>query len=302
MVHTAWVPTATVGSPYITAIAVTGEPTPSVVVSAGELPPGLAFDPLSRVISGVPEAPGEFSFSVMATNSAGTDTRAFNISVAPLTVAPDITTTALPDGKVGTAYEAAVAATGVPAPTFEVVSGALAPGLTLDAVTGKITGTPSEAGDFTWEVAAINSAGRDTQEFRVVIAASPVITPSPTPASSQTPSLAASGIDPTPLILAGAVGALVIVAGAVTFLVGRRRQGRRGPAARRASSAESRVPGAPESSATVMLASRTSGLSMRSRSAASIASRSSGFSSSPTGIGSRALSGSTMSTSTARIA
>ncbi|GAA2919192.1 hypothetical protein JOD62_000237 [Microbacterium keratanolyticum] len=225
MIHTAWVPTATVGSPYITAIAVTGEPMPSVVVSAGELPPGLAFDPLSRVISGVPEAPGEFSFSVTATNSAGTDTRAFNISVAPLTVVPDITTTALPDGKVGTAYEAAVAATGVPAPTFEVVSGALAPGLTLDAVTGKITGTPSEAGDFTWEVAAINSAGRDTQEFRVVIAASPVITPSPTPASSQTPSLAASGIDPTPLILAGAVGAVVIVAGAVTFLVGRRRQG-----------------------------------------------------------------------------
>ena len=125
----AWVPTATVGSPYITAIAVTGEPMPSVVVSAGELPPGLSFDPLTRVISGVPEEPGEFTFSITATNSAGSDTRAFGISVAPLTVAPDITTTALPGGKVGTAYEAAVAATGVPAPTFEVVSGALAPGL-----------------------------------------------------------------------------------------------------------------------------------------------------------------------------
>lgn len=172
----------------------------------------------------MPEAPGEFSFSVTATNSAGTDTRAFNISVAPLTVAPEITTTALPDGKVGVAYEVAVAATGVPAPTFEVVSGALAPGLTLDAVTGKITGTPSEAGDFTWEVAAINSAGRDTQAFRMAIAAAPVVTASPTPTSPQAPALAASGIDPTPAIVAGAVGAAVIGIGTAMLVLGRRRQ------------------------------------------------------------------------------
>lgn len=225
VIQTASVPSGTVGTAYSTTISVTGEPLPSVVVSTGELPSGLSFDPATRVISGVPEEPGDFSFALVATNSAGTDTRSFDISVAPLTVAPEITTTVLPDGEVGVAYEATVAATGIPVPTFELVSGVLAPGLMLDAVTGKITGTPSEAGDFTWEVAAINTAGRDTHEFRVAIAAAPVITPSPTPAAPQTPSLAASGIDPAPLILAGAAGAVVIAIGAAIFLVGRRRQG-----------------------------------------------------------------------------
>jgi len=58
--------------------------------------------------------------------------------------APIITTTALPDGVIGTAYGATLAATGGATPyTFSLDTGALPAGLQLNAQTGLISGTPA---------------------------------------------------------------------------------------------------------------------------------------------------------------
>lgn len=47
----------------------------------GELPPGLAVDSLSGVVSGVPEKPGQFQFRVDARSGAQTASRAFSLVV-----------------------------------------------------------------------------------------------------------------------------------------------------------------------------------------------------------------------------
>ena len=59
---------------------------------------------------------------------------------APLAV----TTQALPDGQVNTAYSSTLSAAGGTVPySWELTSGALPDGLALNSATGQITGTPT---------------------------------------------------------------------------------------------------------------------------------------------------------------
>ncbi|HEX6505132.1 MAG TPA: putative Ig domain-containing protein [Terriglobales bacterium] len=67
----------------------------------------------------------------------------------------------LPSGTVGHAYNATVHATGGSSPyLFTVRSGSLPPGLALDKNTGVISGTPSQAGQYAFAIAASDATGR----------------------------------------------------------------------------------------------------------------------------------------------
>lgn len=67
----------------------------------------------------------------------------------------------IPDGTVGTAYSGfTVAASGGTAPySFAMKSGAMPTGLTLNASTGAVAGTPTVAGDFSFVVEVTDDAG-----------------------------------------------------------------------------------------------------------------------------------------------
>ena len=83
--------------------------------------------------------------------------------------APSITTSSLPDGKVGEAYSQTLTATGTTPIKWSISGGALPDGLTLKETTGEISGTPTADGIAKFTVKAENSAGSDTKELSIAI-------------------------------------------------------------------------------------------------------------------------------------
>jgi hypothetical protein len=86
--------------------------------------------------------------------------------------APVITTTSLPSGLVGVAYSQTVQASGGSTPrTFAVTSGALPTGLSLNASTGEISGTPTVEAAFSFTITVTDAvSATDDQAFSVSIA------------------------------------------------------------------------------------------------------------------------------------
>ncbi len=95
------------------------------------------------------------------------------VGPAPLT----IQATATQAGRLGDVYSFSLVATGGALPySWSVVSGALPAGLTLDATTGVIGGTPAQAGTFSFTVQVDDGQGQSaTQAFSItVLAVAPV--------------------------------------------------------------------------------------------------------------------------------
>ena len=70
-----------------------------------------------------------------------------------------ITTKSLSDGSVGSSYSQTVQATGGTTPySWSISSGSLPPGLSINRTTGEISGTPSAAGYFSFEVTVTDSS------------------------------------------------------------------------------------------------------------------------------------------------
>ena len=149
------------GLPYSDALTATGGVIPyQWNVVAGSLPAGLTLTTKNSigVISGVPTTEGVFQFTVQVLDFAGgTDRKAFTITIGRVLA---ITTISLPDGALGgVAYSQTLAATNGTAPyTWVVPPGALPPGLQLNSSIGVISGTPTTAGNFTFDVLVTDAA------------------------------------------------------------------------------------------------------------------------------------------------
>ena len=90
-------------------------------------------------------------------------------------IAPTITTESLPEGTVDTAYNQTLTATGDVPITWSLASGSALPnGLNLSE-DGKITGTPTAAGQFNFTVTATNDSGSDSKEYTLTIDSKPTV-------------------------------------------------------------------------------------------------------------------------------
>jgi uncharacterized protein (TIGR03437 family) len=181
-----------VGAPYSATLQAMGGTPPykNWKVASGSLPPGVTLDPASGQFGGTPSAAGNFSFSVTVNDSSGLTSLSTTLSIV-VYPALAIVTSSLPNGFVGIAYYVVLNATGgfPPYQNWAVGQGALPPGLTLDPMSGVISGTPtSPAGSpFSFTI-TIGSAGYDATSRAFTIGVANAVSTTMTLTSSANPS------------------------------------------------------------------------------------------------------------------
>jgi hypothetical protein len=149
-VTTLALPDGVVGSPYSVTLTSSGGTAPYTwALTSGTLPAGLALNAAAGAIAGTPTAVASATALTLsvADSSTPVQTKAVNLTLTIAASGPvllNITTASLPNGQVGFAYSATLAATGGTTPySWSLTSGTLPAGLALNASTGALAGTPT---------------------------------------------------------------------------------------------------------------------------------------------------------------
>jgi hypothetical protein len=139
-------------------------------VVSGQIPPGLKLftqGVSSGGITGTPTTEGLFTFTIQVQDQTGArDTESFSIRInAPRPVVITNQSDALTPATVGQFYCCGnlFADGGVPGYTWTLRSGQIPPGLQLTASPGRITGTPTTRGTFSFVVRATDTRGAFTE-------------------------------------------------------------------------------------------------------------------------------------------
>lgn len=143
-------------------------------LAGGVLPAGLLLDRVGN-LSGTPTRTGTFEFAATVTDGespAAVATANYVVVVSGASNPLTITTSSLPSGTSGTTYSTQLQAAGGTTPyTWSLVSGQLPDGLSLVAGSGAITGTPAQAGSFTFTVRVSDGGAVAPQKsFAITIA------------------------------------------------------------------------------------------------------------------------------------
>ena len=177
--------TFTVGTPGTFEVTTAGGGAVPTLTVTGALPTGVTFTDngdRTATLAGTPGASTAGTYPLTFTATSGTATpvtQPFTLTVGcqTITVTP---AGALPSGGIGTPYSQAFAVTGGTAPhTFSISAGAPPQPLTLDP-TGVLSGTPTQAGTFTFTVTATDALGCSGNASVTLAISCPLITVGPT--------------------------------------------------------------------------------------------------------------------------
>lgn len=178
---------ATAGVAYQQAVTTAGGVAPYSYVLSGALPSGVSFDGSNGTFSGTPTQAGSFALTVTVTDSTtgapGSVVQNYTLQVASPALSLTPAAGSLPATTAGSTYQVAFAAgSGVAPYAFAVSAGTLPAGLVLDAASGRLAGTPTAVGNFSFSVTATDSTtgtpGTVTQAYTLDVAA-PVLTLTP---------------------------------------------------------------------------------------------------------------------------
>jgi type IV pilus assembly protein PilY1 len=167
------------GTAYSKTVTGTGGVLPYAWAAAG-LPPVLSINPATGVISGTPAAGTAGSYNVTITlndSAAGSVNKAFVLTITAAPVVLQITSVGLPDGEEGTPYSYGLIGQGG-TPPYTWSAAGLPAGLSINSVTGTVSGTPAagQAGDHNVTITlADNAAGSVNKIFNLHIDAAAVV-------------------------------------------------------------------------------------------------------------------------------
>lgn len=164
----------------------------TLTITAGSLPAGMSFDPVTGEITGTPTTGGPYSVEFTSTNAAGSTVRVFSgvVVIDPgATIVPPVTPPSAPVAPQpappipfpsfvtvptftltqGVASNSSVGASG--ANSYEVGGTGLPAGLSLNVSTGVISGTPTTPGTYSVTIIAANEGGRTAATFTFIVKA-----------------------------------------------------------------------------------------------------------------------------------
>lgn len=175
---------ATVGSAYSYTLVASN--TTSYTKTAGSFPAGLSLNSATGVISGTPTSGGNTTFVVTARGPGGSETsQVMSIDVTVPSGSPVFSADDPPDGVLGVTYDGSgytCAASGTPtwavspaSPSWLTLTG-LPPGLSINASTGVISGTPyGIPATWTFSIIATNSFGSNTASGVTIAVTDPAL-------------------------------------------------------------------------------------------------------------------------------
>jgi hypothetical protein len=190
-------PNGSNGVPYNFQIVVTGGVPPlTFSLKSGSLPEGLTLNQTGSIV-GRPTGPGPGPnpalFAVQVADNVTTPTPVvspqFSISISPAPTLSITSSGALGPAILNSAYSTRINTTGGVQPfRWTIASGTLPPGLSLDPVSGVISGTPTQANTFNFTPTVRDSTLPNNQIVSTPIPLSITVSPPP-PLTITTPSL-----------------------------------------------------------------------------------------------------------------